>query len=64
MAAPMATPRRAPRARLEFAQWQARRQSHRQRAEKLLGADIRRRARGEAHPVWDFLFDYTAIPQD
>jgi len=61
MAAPVAMPSRAPRARLEPTDWQALRQAHRQRAETLFGADICRRARGMAHPVWDFLFDYYAF---
>lgn len=47
-----------PRARLERSVWMARQEAHRERAEALIGDDLRRRMRGQAHPVWDFLFDY------
>jgi hypothetical protein len=50
-----------PRARLERADWQTRRDTHRTRSETLLGADLQRRMRGESHPVWDFIFDYYAF---
>jgi len=32
--------------------------AHEARAEKWAGPRVARRARGEYHPVWDFLFDY------
>ncbi|KXO95917.1 3-methyladenine DNA glycosylase [Tsukamurella pseudospumae] len=43
---------------LTDAQWQARAEAHRARLEPFVDAHRRRAARGEKHPVWDFLFTY------
>jgi hypothetical protein len=40
------------------AEWTQAMHMQRQRAEALVGAHVRRRERGEKHPVMDFLFDY------
>jgi len=39
-------------------EWQTREESHRQRVGPHAEAFVQRRARGEKHPVWDFLFTY------
>ncbi len=40
------------------AQWEGRAQEHRDRLAPFVEAHRRRAARGEKHPVWDFLFTY------
>ena len=39
-------------------EWSERERSHQQRADALTAAHRARTARGEKHPVWDFLFTY------
>ncbi|MBO0981098.1 3-methyladenine DNA glycosylase [Microbacterium sp. SD291] len=46
------------RSLLPRAQWSARAEEHRERAESLTAEHRARAARGERHPVWDFLFTY------
>ncbi len=41
--------------------WIARAQAHRERAEEFTAPHRRRAQRGEAHPVWDFLFSYYSL---
>ena len=43
---------------LTTAEWQARAQAHRERVQPYTVSHRERRARGEAHPVHDFLFTY------
>lgn len=43
---------------LEHATWQEREGAHQERADGLTAAHRERAARGEKHPVWDFLFTY------
>ncbi|WP_019202769.1 hypothetical protein [Tsukamurella sp. 1534] len=43
---------------LTDAQWRPLAAAHRARLEPFVGAHRRRAARGEKHPVWDFLFTY------
>ncbi|MBP2368232.1 3-methyladenine DNA glycosylase [Pseudonocardia parietis] len=43
---------------LDSAAWRARATAHRQRVSAWTGPHRERRRRGEAHPVWDFLFTY------
>ena len=43
---------------LESDVWRAREADHRRRADALTQAHRDRAARGEKHPVWDFLFTY------
>lgn len=38
--------------------WKARESAHQERADALTAAHRERSARGEKHPVWDFLFTY------
>ena len=45
-------------ARLTRAQWRAREAAHVERADALTAEHRARAARGERHPVWDFLFTY------
>lgn len=45
-------------ATLRREQWTARAEEHRHRAEELTREHRARAARGEKHPVWDFLFTY------
>jgi hypothetical protein len=40
------------------ADWRAREESHRDRARRIVDSHADRARRGEAHPVWDFLFTY------
>ncbi|WP_203135223.1 3-methyladenine DNA glycosylase [Microbacterium sp. JZ31] len=47
-----------PLRRLERDEWRAREQAHAHRAEALTAEHRARAARGEKHPVWDFLFTY------
>jgi len=47
-----------PPAVLTAAEWRAREQEHRERADALTAGHRERAARGETHPVWDFLFTY------
>ena len=42
-------------------EWRKRRQAHIERVEERTAAHLERRARGQRHPVWDFLFDYYPI---
>ena len=42
-------------------EWQARRAAHAARMDAWLGPHQQRTARGEKHPVYDFLFDYYAF---
>lgn len=44
--------------RLEETEWHARREAHRERVSRWTRPHAERRARGEKHPVHDFLFDY------
>jgi len=46
------------RARLEREEWLAREAAHAERADALTAEHRARAARGERHPVWDFLFTY------
>ena len=39
-------------------EWTTRASDHQERTSAALEAVIRRRSRGEKHPVWDFLFEY------
>lgn len=43
---------------LDRDQWQARQAAHEERARRLLADVMARRARGQRHPVEDFMFDY------
>ncbi|WP_326826470.1 3-methyladenine DNA glycosylase [Streptosporangium sp. NBC_01756] len=43
---------------LEPEEWQARAEAHRRRVEAWAAPHLARRARGEAHPIEDFLFTY------
>jgi hypothetical protein len=43
------------------ADWTALATAHRERADALTDAHRRRAARGETHPVWDFLFTYYSL---
>ncbi|OCG75198.1 3-methyladenine DNA glycosylase [Microbacterium sediminis] len=54
--APVAPAR--PVVRLERDDWRARAQAHADRADALTADHRARAARGEKHPVWDFLFTY------
>ncbi|WP_319434323.1 3-methyladenine DNA glycosylase [Mycobacterium sp. RTGN5] len=42
-------------------EWTARAATHRTRVETFTGPHGRRAQRGEAHPVWDFLFSYYSL---
>jgi hypothetical protein len=42
-------------------EWTARAAAHRARVEAFTGPHGRRAGRGEAHPVWDFLFSYYSL---
>ncbi|WP_426716654.1 3-methyladenine DNA glycosylase [Corynebacterium auriscanis] len=46
---------------LDATQARAEQASHRQRVERLTRDHLSRRARGQRHPVWDFMFDYYPI---
>ena len=46
---------------LDEVDWTARERSHVDRAEIFLGPHRARAQRGEAHPVWDFLFTYYSL---
>ncbi|MGF1450845.1 MAG: 3-methyladenine DNA glycosylase [Opitutales bacterium] len=48
----------APSTLLPESEWRARLDAHRERVEPEAIAFQKRRARGETHPVWDFLFVY------
>ncbi|OBA90351.1 3-methyladenine DNA glycosylase [Mycobacteriaceae bacterium 1482268.1] len=41
--------------------WTKREQTYRQRVERFLAPHVRRAQKGEAHPVWDFLFRYYSL---
>ncbi|WP_374007373.1 3-methyladenine DNA glycosylase [Leifsonia sp. LS-T14] len=47
-----------PAAALPAADWRARERAHAERADALTAGHRERAARGEKHPVWDFLFAY------
>lgn len=47
-----------PPTRLAEPEWRSREQAHIDRADALTAAHRQRAARGEKHPVWDFLFTY------
>ena len=42
-------------------QWQQRQAEHIARAEELTAQHLARRARGQRHPVWDFMFEYYPV---
>lgn len=46
---------------LDEADWTGRERRHAERAESFLGPHGARAQRGEAHPVWDFLFSYYSL---
>ena len=46
---------------LEPAEWMPLADAHRERADGLTGSHRARAVRGEAHPVWDFLFTYYSL---
>ncbi|KAA0094054.1 3-methyladenine DNA glycosylase [Mycolicibacterium sp. P1-18] len=46
---------------LEESEWTRRERTHLERAERFLGPHDARARRGEAHPVWDFLFSYYSL---
>ena len=46
---------------LQPADWAARAASHQKRADALTAAHRDRAGRGQAHPVWDFLFTYYSL---
>ncbi len=46
---------------LQPATWAGREQRHLERVEKFVAPHQRRTRRGEAHPVWDFLFTYYSL---
>lgn len=48
----------SPRTRLSRDAWRARERAHEERADALTAEHRARAARGEKHPVWDFLFTY------
>ncbi|MBO3664131.1 3-methyladenine DNA glycosylase [Microbacterium stercoris] len=54
----MSTLEASPAVRLAPAVWHAREEAHEARADALTAAHRERAARGEKHPVWDFLFTY------
>jgi hypothetical protein len=43
---------------LAEAEWAARADAHRRRADRFVGPHLRRARAGQTHPVWDFLFTY------
>ncbi len=43
------------------AQWSAAEETHQQRVAAFVAPHLRRAQRGEAHPVWDFLFTYYSL---
>jgi hypothetical protein len=47
---------------LTTAEWQARAEAHRARVQQFTGPWRERRARGDVHPVYDFLFQYYHYP--
>jgi len=47
-----------PPTRLAESEWRSREKAHIERADALTAAHRERAARGEKHPVWDFLFTY------
>lgn len=42
-------------------EWMSRADAHRERADALIGTHRERAARGQSHPVWDFLFTYYSL---
>lgn len=42
-------------------QWGQRQQQHQQEVDELTAAHLKRRSRGEKHPIMDFLFDYYPV---
>lgn len=51
----------SPSKRLGRAEWEASAAKHQLRAQRYTLPHRERRARGETHPVWDFLFDYYPV---
>jgi hypothetical protein len=47
--------------RLDHEQWTARADAHAQRVDTFVAPHVKRAQRGEAHPVWDFLFSYYSL---
>lgn len=47
---------------LPRADWTGLARAHAERADALCADHLARRARGEKHPVWDFLFEYYPVP--
>ena len=50
------------RSLLTTTEWQARAEAHRERVQRFTGPWRERRARGDVHPVYDFLFQYYHYP--
>lgn len=46
---------------LDQLDWRARERAHHSRVDELLAPHLRRRAAGQRHPVWDFLFTYYSL---
>ena len=46
---------------LPRAQWEAAAEAHEARARQWIEPNLQRRARGEKHPIWDFIFEYYAV---
>ena len=46
---------------LTESQWTARADQYRSRVEEFMAPHLRRKHAGEAHPVWDFLFQYYSL---
>lgn len=46
---------------LPRAQWEAAAEAHEARARQWIEPNLQRRARGEKHPIWDFVFEYYAV---
>src|SRR5690348_16694198 len=46
---------------LDEPDWTDREHRHRARVDGFLAPHVRRRERGEPHPVWDFLFTYYSL---
>ena len=46
---------------LDEAEWTERERLHAERVDRFVGPHLNRARRGEAHPVWDFLFSYYSL---
>ncbi|HEX7825784.1 MAG TPA: 3-methyladenine DNA glycosylase [Mycobacterium sp.] len=46
---------------LDEAEWTERERLHVERVDRFVGPHVQRARRGEAHPVWDFLFSYYSL---